>query len=85
MASPDNATQNYLYRTKLDGTGNAELLSPAMLKGTHSYSFSPNGKYAAHSFSNSFTRPSREFITVANQKPLNAKEEYSCTAGFTEG
>jgi dipeptidyl-peptidase 4 len=74
MASPDNATQNYLYRTKLDGTGNAELISPASLKGTHSYSFSPNGKYAAHSFSNSFTRPSREFITVANQKPLNEKE-----------
>ncbi len=74
MASPDNATQNYLYRTKLDGSGTAELVSPASLKGTHSYSFSPNGKYAAHSFSNSFTRPAREFITVANQKPLNEKE-----------
>ena len=74
MASPDNATQNYLYRTRLDGSGKAELLSPASLKGTHSYSFSPNGKYAAHSFSNSFTRPSREFITVANQKALNPKE-----------
>ena len=70
MASPDNATQKYLYRTKLDGTGKSELLSPASMKGTHNYSFSPTGKYAAHSFSNSFTRPSREFITVANHKPL---------------
>ena len=74
MASPDNATQNYLYRTRLDGKGTAELLSPAALMGTHTYSFSPNGKYATHSFSNSFTRPSHEFITVANQKPLNEKE-----------
>jgi dipeptidyl-peptidase 4 len=74
MASPDNATQNYLYRTRLDGKGTAELVSPVSLRGTHSYSFSPDGKYAAHSFSNSFTRPSREFITVANQKPLNEKE-----------
>lgn len=74
MASPDNATQNYLYRTKLDGTGKLELLSPSLLKGTHSYSFSTNGKYAVHSFSNSFTRPSREFISVANQKPLNEKK-----------
>jgi len=74
MASPGNATQNYLYRTRLDGTADAELLSPASLKGTHSYSFSPNGKYAAHSFSNSFTRPSHEFITVSNQKPLSEKE-----------
>jgi hypothetical protein len=45
-----------------------------LLKGTHSYSFSPNGKYAVHSFSNSFTRSSRELITVANQKPLNEKK-----------
>jgi dipeptidyl-peptidase 4 len=74
MASPDNATQNYLYRTKLNGTGTAELMSPDVLKGTHSYSFSPNGKYAVHSFSNNFTRPSREFIYVANQKPLNEKK-----------
>jgi dipeptidyl-peptidase 4 len=74
MASPDNATQDYLYRTRLDGKGKAELVSQPSLKGTHSYSFSPNGKYAVHSFSNSFTRPSREFINVANQKPLTEKE-----------
>lgn len=74
MASPYNATQNYLYRTRLNGSGTAELVSPRSLTGTHSYSFSPNGKYAAHSFSNSFTRPAREFITVANQKPINEKE-----------
>jgi dipeptidyl-peptidase-4 len=74
MASPDNATQEYLYRTRLDGKGKAGLVSQPSLKGTHSYSFSPNGKYAVHSFSNSFTRSSREFITVANQKPLTEKE-----------
>jgi dipeptidyl-peptidase 4 len=74
MASPDNATQNYLYRTKLDGTGKLELLSPEIMKGTHSYSFSPNGKYAYHTFSNNFTRPSREFVNIPNQKPLNEKK-----------
>jgi dipeptidyl-peptidase-4 len=74
MASPSDATQNYLYRTRLDGKSTAELISQASLKGTHSYTFSPNGKFALHTFSNSFTRPSREFITVSNQKPLNEKE-----------
>jgi dipeptidyl-peptidase 4 len=74
MASPGNSTQNYLYCTRLDGTADAELLSPPSLKGTHSYSFSPNGKYAAHSFSNRVTRPSHEFLTVSNQKPLSEKE-----------
>ena len=74
MASPDNATQKYLYRTKLDGSGNDELLSPAALKGTHDYNFSPSGKYAYHTFSNHFTKPAFELITVANHKPLFEKE-----------
>lgn len=74
LASPDNATQQYLYRTKLNGKGNLELISPAELKGTHDYSFSGNGKYASHIFSNNFTMPAREFITVSNHKPLVEKD-----------
>lgn len=74
LASPDNATQQYLYRTKLNGKGKLELLSPAALKGTHDYSFSTNGKYASHTFSNSFTKSSREMIAVESHKPLNEKE-----------
>jgi dipeptidyl-peptidase 4 len=74
MASPDNATQNYLYRTSLRKPGKMELVSPASLKGTHTYSISPNGKYAYHTFSNHFTRPSSEFISVTGHKALNEKE-----------
>ncbi len=73
LASPDNATQKYLYRTKLDGSGKPELLSSHSLKGTHDYNFSTNGKYASHTFSNHFTKPSQEMIYVANQKPINEK------------
>ncbi|MBA4145082.1 MAG: S9 family peptidase, partial [Cytophaga sp.] len=64
LASPANATQKYLYKTKLDGTGKAELVSPAELTGTHDYNISPNGKYAFHSFNNSFTKPVNEFISL---------------------
>lgn len=74
MASPDNATQNYLYRTKLDGSGKAELLSPKVLKGTHSYSFSADGQYAYHAFSNHFTKPAREFITIPDHMALSEEE-----------
>jgi dipeptidyl-peptidase-4 len=73
LASPDNATQKYLYRTKLNGSGKFELLSSAALKGTHDYNFSTNGKYASHTFSNHFTNSSQEMIFVENQKPLNEK------------
>ena len=82
LASPDNATQKYLYRTKLDGSGKLELVSSPSLKGTHDYNFSTNGKYASHSFSNHFTKPSSEMISVANQKPIN--EKTSITAKLSE-
>jgi len=74
MASPDNATQKYLYRTKLNGNGKNELLSPESLKGTHDYSFSSSGKYASHTFSNHFTPRANEFITISNHKSLNEDE-----------
>lgn len=74
LASPENATQKYLYRTKINGNGKTELLSPERLKGTHEYSFSANGTYAAHTFSNHYTPLSREFIKVSNHQALNQEE-----------
>jgi dipeptidyl-peptidase 4 len=73
-ASPGNATRKYLYQARLDGTGNAELLTPATLAGTHDYSISPGGRFATHSFSNHFTRPSQELISLPDHKPLNETE-----------
>jgi dipeptidyl-peptidase-4 len=73
-ASPFNATQKYLYLTRLDGTGIPELLSPSTLDGTHEYSISPDGRFATHTFSNHYTRPSQELISLPDHKPLNEKE-----------
>lgn len=74
MASPDNATQRYLYKSKLNGKGKNILLSPESLKGSHYYDISPNGVYARHYFSNHYTRPANEIITVANHKALSEEE-----------
>jgi dipeptidyl-peptidase-4 len=71
MASPDNATQLYLYRTKLDGKGKLELLSPGDLKGTHDYNISPSANYAVHSFSNYKTLPVSEWVSLPSHKPLD--------------
>jgi dipeptidyl-peptidase-4 len=74
LASPNNATQKYLYKTKLNGKGKNELVSPASLIGTHDYSFSATGTYALHTFSNHFTPEISEIITVANHKALDGEE-----------
>ncbi len=74
LASPDNATQKYLYRTKLNGKGKNELLSPESLQGTHDYSFSSNGTFAQHTFTNHYTPRATEFVSVANHKALSTDE-----------
>jgi dipeptidyl-peptidase-4 len=74
IASPTNATQKYLYKTRLDGKGKAELVSPANLKGTHDYSISPNNAYALHNFSNTATRPVNELIALSTGKALDEKQ-----------
>ncbi len=70
-ASPDNATQLYLFRSKLDGSGDPERLTPQGLDGTHKYNISPNVKYALHNFSSHMYFPAREWITMADQKPVD--------------
>lgn len=73
MASPNNATQSYLYKTKLDGKGKLELVSPKVLQGTHDYNVSPTGAFAIHSFSNHYTKPASEIISFQNHQPINAQ------------
>ena len=74
LASPAQATQKYLYKTRLDGKGKLELVSPPGVQGSHDYSISPNGKFAYHSFSNAETRPLHEFIDLRTYKPLSENE-----------
>ncbi|MEO8821964.1 MAG: DPP IV N-terminal domain-containing protein [Ginsengibacter sp.] len=71
MASPNNATQLYLFRTKLNGTGKLELLSPSDEVGTHDYNISPGAQYAVHSFSNYKTYPASEWVSLPDGKPLD--------------
>ena len=73
MASPVNATQLYLYKVKMDGKGDAVMVSPAALKGTHNYTISTNGKWAMHSFSNYKTMPVKEWVSLPDHKAIDEK------------
>jgi dipeptidyl-peptidase-4 len=74
LASPANATQKYLYKTKLDGSGKPERVTPGSQDGTHGYSISPNGKYASHTFNNTFTQPVNELIFLPQHKAIMESE-----------
>ncbi|TAH00088.1 MAG: S9 family peptidase [Sphingobacteriales bacterium] len=75
MASPVNATQKYLYRIKLDGKGKAEMISPAAQPGMHDYEVSADAKYALHNFSNYYTPPVTEWISLPDHKGLNGENK----------
>ena len=64
IASPDNATQRYLFRTRLDGTGRPERVSPARQSGTHGYDVSPDVRWALHNYSTFDTPPVVELVRL---------------------
>lgn len=84
-ASPSNATQKYLYKIRLDGKGKAELVTPSDLQGTHNYVVSPSGKFAMHQFSNSYTKPSSEWINLPKHEPLDASKSIKANLSQNQG
>jgi len=69
IASPTNATQKYLFKTKLSG-GKAEMVTPSILKGTHSYEISPNGIFARHTYQSAIVPPITEWMKLTTLNPL---------------
>jgi len=80
-ASPNNATQKYLYRVSINGSakdkGAAEMITPIAQKGTHNYTVSPNGLFAAHSFSSHDYTPVSEWVSLPGHAIIKAGTEKS--------
>lgn len=70
MASPENATQQYLYRVPLTGDGKLERVSPATQSGTHSYNVSPNASFATHAFSNIRNERLSEWVQLPTHQSI---------------
>jgi len=75
IASPENATQRYLYRSKLDGTGTAEKVTPEAQKGWNGYNISPNGKWTFHTYSAFTTAPRFEIVNLTNKTVVRTMED----------
>jgi len=73
-ASPQNATQRYLYRTRLDGKPTTERLTPANEPGTHSYNVSPDLSWAIHTYSTFDSPPVTDLIRLPDHKPQRVLE-----------
>ena len=74
IASPENPTERYLYKTSAKGDGKLIKVTPELLEGSHNYQISTKAKYAFHSFSNYFTRPMQAIVSLPNHKFINENQ-----------
>ena len=75
IASPDNFTQRYLYRSRLDGNGEAERVSPKDMAGQHSYQIAADATYAIHSFENATTPRRISLINLNTHAEIKLMED----------
>ena len=73
IASPTNATQRYLYRSRLDGRGAAVRVTPAGSgSGSHGYNISPDARWALHTFSSLDVPATIELVRLPTHEVVRA-------------
>ena len=75
IASPDDPSQRYLYRTMLDGSGDMTRITPESLSGTNSYQVSGDSKWAIHTHSSFLKPPVYTLISLPNHKVHHVLED----------
>jgi dipeptidyl-peptidase 4 len=74
IGSPSDATQRYLYRTRIDGSGSPERVTPPDEPGTHSYDISPDGNWAFHTYSSADHPPVTDLIRLPSHRRVRILE-----------
>ncbi len=74
-ASPENYTERYLYRSRLDGKGRAERVTPPGQPGQHAYQVSGDAKWAIHTYENTTTPPRISLVDLSARKEQRVLEE----------
>lgn len=85
IASPQEATRKYLYRSRVDGSGSPQRLTPPDQPGTHAYDIAPNGKWAFHTASTFDHPPVTQLISLPDHKVLRVLEENDALARKVQG
>lgn len=70
LASPEDPAQCHLYRSRLDGTGSSERLTPAGASGTHGYDAGPGVDWAFHVHSSFGTPPVTDLVRLPDHQSI---------------
>lgn len=74
IASPYNYTQRYLYRSRIDGKGSAERVTPENMTGESNYQISANAQWAIQTFQNVTTPPVFSLVHLPDHKIVRVLE-----------
>jgi dipeptidyl-peptidase 4 len=75
LASPETSTRRALYRTRLDGSGAPERLTPASVPGWHGYQISPDGAWAIHTYSRFNIPPVIDLVQLPDHRTVRTLED----------
>ncbi|MBA3554664.1 MAG: S9 family peptidase [Gemmatimonadales bacterium] len=70
IASPDNPRQRYLFRSRLNGRGEPERISPAREGGTHTYDIAPDYRHAIETYSSLSNPPVVRLVRLPGNHPV---------------
>ena len=74
-ASPEQFYRKNLFRSRLDGQGEAERVTPEAFAGHSNYQISPTAQYAIHRFNNSATPTVTLLVTLPKHKTIQVFED----------
>lgn len=75
IASPEDFTQRYLYRSRIDGKGNPERVTPDGWDGQTSYQISDAANWAISTYQNASTPPVISLISLPDHKVIRTLED----------
>jgi dipeptidyl-peptidase-4 len=79
-ASPDSAIERFLYRTRLDGSGAIDRVTPARQPGTHSYQISRDAAWAFHTASRADAPPRIELVSLPDHRAVRTLADNAALA-----
>lgn len=75
IAAPENVTQHYLYRSRLDGVGEVEIVTPDTFSGSNDYQMAKDSAWAIHKHSGFLRPPVYTLVSLPDHNALHVLED----------
>ncbi len=85
IASPQNFTQRFLYRSRLDGNGRAERVTPATLGGQHNYQINSDASWAIHTQQSAEVPPVISLVQLRGHKTVRVLQDNAALKQVVSG